>query len=387
MRGGTQRQAIELARELKRLGHQIKLYTFIYSPKDCFPELLARLDVISLDYYPRHSNYLINYFAENRAALKLARKIDPDTEILNPHDQVSYRVAAYFKAKIKNIPSVWMSNDLPTKMFSFWKQSRLDLSFSAPLFKKILWRIIDWYEIRKFIRPQDKLTVLDNCNKDYARRFLGKDAIVVRSGLDLGGFNFVKRMPLQSKSAKILATGIFFPHRRFEDAIRAVKILQNNGYKVELNIVGDYSSDKSYHQKLVALVRVDALDKSVNFLGKISDEELQKQYVSNDIFVFPNHMQTWGLVVMEAMASGLPVVVSKTTGAAEVLTDGEDALMVNPKSPEEIAESIERLIDNPDLYLKLSQNGRKFVEENISWQKYAQGMLKVFESAQAKQYN
>ena len=378
MRGGTQRQALELARELKKFGHLVKLYTFLYSPEDCFPELLNGLDVVSLDYYPRYSNYLVNYFFENRAALKLAQRIDIDTEILNPHDQVSYRVAAYFKAKIKNIPSVWMSNDLPTKMFSFWKEIQINPDYAAPFYKKILWRIVDRYEINKFIKPQDAITVLDEMNQGYMRKFIGRDAIVVRSGIDLGEFNFVKRAPPQKKSAKILLAGIFFPHRRFEDAIESVKILRNGGYKVELNIVGDYSSDKPYYQKLVGLVRGDALGKNVNFLGKISDEELQKQYASNDIFVFPNHMQTWGLVVFEAMASGLPVIVSNTTGAAEVLTDDKNALVRESKSPERIAAGIKRLIDDEMLYQRLSENGREFVRENISWGKYASSMLEVF---------
>ncbi|MDZ4260263.1 MAG: hypothetical protein U1A25_01235, partial [Candidatus Sungbacteria bacterium] len=64
-------------------------------------------------------------------------------------------------------------------------------------------------------------------------------------------------------------------------------------------------------------------------------------------------------------ASGCPVIVSKTAGASEVLTDGENALLVPPK--------------NPDLYEQLSRKGRLFVEQNISWRKYTEYMLKVFE--------
>lgn len=384
VRGGTQRQALELARELRQLGHQIKLYTFLFSVSDCFPKLLAGLDVVSLDYYPRYSNYFLNYFFENRGCRQLAALIDKDTEILNPHDQIAYRVSAFFKKDVKNIPSVWMSNDLPTKMFSFWKQNQIDPNFSASIVKKLLWRLIDWYEIKKFIAPQNAITVLDNMNREYMRRFIGKETVVVRSGLDLKEFNFIQRTTLQNKSVKILATGIFFPHRRFEDAILAIGLLRDKGYAIELYIVGDYLNDKKYYKKLASLVHEKKLDRSIGFLGKVSDEELHNQYRSNDIFIFSNHMQTWGLVVMEAMATGLPIVVSKTTGASEVLNNGENAILVNPKSPEEIAAAIKSLIDDRDLYLKLSHNGRKFVEENISWGRYAEAMLRVFESAWAR---
>lgn len=149
-----------------------------------------------------------------------------------------------------------------------------------------------------------------------------------------------------------------------------------------MNIVGDYQSDKSYYQKLAKFVKDCSLGDAVNFLGKVSDGELRHQYETNDIFVFPNHMQTWGLVVFEAMASGLPVIVSKTTGAAEVLENGETAILVNAKSPDEIADAIRQLVDDANFYSKFSQNGRKFVEENISWSKYTQGMLAAFEAAQ-----
>jgi len=103
------------------------------------------------------------------------------------------------------------------------------------------------------------------------------------------------------------------------------------------------------------------------------------------VFVFPNHLQSWGLAVFEAMASGLPVVVSKSAGASEVLTDGENALLVNPKNPGEIAKAIQSLIDNPDLYRTLSKNGRDFVEQNISWVKYTDQMEDVFKRVMSKE--
>ena len=52
---------------------------------------------------------------------------------------------------------------------------------------------------------------------------------------------------------------------------------------------------------------------------------------------------------------------------------------MNPKAPEEIAAAVERLINNPELYLKLSRNGRSFVEKNITWERYAKEMLEIFE--------
>ncbi len=79
------------------------------------------------------------------------------------------------------------------------------------------------------------------------------------------------------------------------------------------------------------------------------------------------------------MACGMPVIVSRTAGASEILTDGENALLVNPKKPQEIADAIERLVENPELYMRLSVKGRKFVEERMSWERSAHNLLALFE--------
>jgi glycosyltransferase involved in cell wall biosynthesis len=79
------------------------------------------------------------------------------------------------------------------------------------------------------------------------------------------------------------------------------------------------------------------------------------------------------------MASGLPVVVSKCAGAAELIEDGNGGILLdNPKSPEEIAEKVNMLIKNKRLRSKISKQARKVVEE-YAWDKVAEKWLEVFE--------
>jgi glycosyltransferase involved in cell wall biosynthesis len=111
----------------------------------------------------------------------------------------------------------------------------------------------------------------------------------------------------------------------------------------------------------------------------VSEEELRHAYQTHDIYVSPNHLQSWGLAVFEAMASGAPVIVSKTAGASEILTDGANALLVDGKAPEQIAQAIERLAGDPKLHAMLSMAGRKFVEENVTWKYSAKNAIKIFE--------
>jgi glycosyltransferase involved in cell wall biosynthesis len=136
-----------------------------------------------------------------------------------------------------------------------------------------------------------------------------------------------------------------------------------------------------YYNKIKELINKLGLSQEVELLGKVSDERILHEYKTNDIFVFASHMQSCGLSVFEAQASGLPVIVSKTSGSSELLTDHENCIIVEPKSPEAIAAAVKELIDQPELYERIANAGRRFVEENVSWSRYTDEMLDFFKSA------
>lgn len=356
MRGGAQRQALALAQELKKRGHDIFLYVAESGWEASYPELLRGLPI---------------------AVIMSTRDMAKDFDILNPHDRWAHTIACAYKKEIRAIPSVWTMNDLPTRWFSLFRESECrgeKLSF----FKEYGARIFDFFMFRSDIRCQDSIAVLDNRDVAWVKQFFGKQAVVVRSGVDISHIGFHARHAPIGKKFSILLAGILLPHRRFEDLIDAVVILQKDGYSIEVDIIGDESQNKEYATQLKERVHSLNLSNRIRFLGKVSESELLKHYGSHDIFIFSSHLQSWGLAVFEAMASGLPVIVSKTAGPSEVLTDGENTLLIEPKSPQSIAEAIRRLTGSPELFQKLSKNGRTFVEKNMSWEKYADAMLEIF---------
>ena len=216
--------------------------------------------------------------------------------------------------------------------------------------------------------------------KKWVKSFFKKEADIVRNGLELSEFPFTPRVALASSHVKLLSTGIFFVHRRYEDIIRAVKLLQEKGVNVVLSIVGNYSGEHHrYYEMLNSLVDELGLQGSIFFLGNISDSELRRQYKENDIYISANHLQSWGLAPFEAIASGMPAIISNSTGAAEVLKNREHALLISPKSPEKIMEAVIELVSHPDLYMRLSTEARRFVEENLTWKNTAQAFAKVFQ--------
>jgi glycosyltransferase involved in cell wall biosynthesis len=202
---------------------------------------------------------------------------------------------------------------------------------------------------------------------------------VVQSGLDHAEFPYRPRNGLDPRRPiRILAVGILFPHRRFEDLLIAVRLLKDRGANVSGTIAGDYNPGHPYAKKLQELAVSQGIRERISFAGRVSDAELLRLYQENDIFVFPSHLQSWGLAVFEAMSCGLPVVVSETAGASEVLEHKKTALIIAPKSPEAIAAAITALTEDPRLYRRLSENGRMFVESRLSWPRYADQMLNIF---------
>jgi|SRR3989344_4262046 len=384
VKGGVQRHALYEARELQKMGHSVTLYAFIFSREDCFAELLDGLKVVALkSKLPVYSNYFSWKAAESELSKQLALMIDPMTDILNPHDHGCYKVSYYFKKLVKNITSVWTMHDMPTRAFSAKMAEEAEPNFKTPLLKKIANYLLDKYEIGKYIKKQDIIAVLNERDKKLAKKCFGADAEIVRNGVDILSFPFSERA-FPKKQTVLFMNGIFFRHRRFEDGIKAAKLLLDSGRDIFLNIAGNYNSDKRYYEELTGLARELGLPGRVCFLGRVSEGRLRELYQTSDIFLFPNHMQSWGLAVFEAMASGMPVIVSKTAGASEVLTDGKNALIVSPHRPHEITDAVRRLLDNKELYFKISREGRLFVERNMSWRRLAISYLKLFEHARKK---
>ena len=389
VKGGTQRQALSLAVELRKKGHEVVLYTLHFSPENCYPHLLKNFKVRVLPKDETEPNKKAPYYPsfvktgipevknENNQAKKLAAMImDNDFDVLNPHDQVAYKVAYYYKKHKKNIPSVWNMNDLPLRQWGYDRARGCDDAFRQPLIKRIIYRVFDSYEKHAFLKHQDAIVVVDHLNKELVKKYLGLNAFTVRSGPDFEYFAYQKKIP-PGKKFKILTSGILMPHRRFEDTINALPLILEKGLDPHLSIIGDTDNDKKYFSRLRELVGQLKLENRVSFLGKVSEEKLIESYRTHDLYIFQHHLQSDGLSPFEAAASGCPLIVSKTAGCHEVLKDGKTALLIEPKNPTDIADKIYKLVTNHNLYTKLSENANAFVRANFSWEKYADGILGV----------
>jgi len=374
IKGGAQKQALELANFLRKFNHNVIFYTFDHDEEQCFEDL-KKFKVVSLRAAEKSRNP-IYFLRENNNSYNLSKKISSDTDILNPHGEGSYKVAYFYKKFVKNVRSVWMMNDMPTKIASYERMRLVSPNHKMSFIKRLLNTLQDYIDINKFIRAQDKIVVLDSRDRDWVERYFNMKAEVVRSGLNIVDYDFVSHQI--HSPIRLVTTGIFLRHRRFEDTIRAMSELKKRGVEVTLTIIGAISADPIYAREIKNLVGERMLTDRVYFKDAVTGDEMKKIYAESDIFVFACHMQSWGLAVFEAMAAGLPVIVSKSAGASEILEDKVTALLIQPLDPNDIAEKIEFLASDLKLYQDLRTNGRKFVEENVSWHRYGTTMLNYF---------
>jgi glycosyltransferase involved in cell wall biosynthesis len=108
------------------------------------------------------------------------------------------------------------------------------------------------------------------------------------------------------------------------------------------------------------------ISERVRFLGRLNRMAVKEKLAEWDIFMLCSNHEAFGIVVIEAMAMGLPVVVSNVGGLPEIVRDGIDGFLVNPKDVSGFAEKVDYLINNPDTAAEMGSNGRKRVVDVFS---------------------
>jgi glycosyltransferase involved in cell wall biosynthesis len=101
---------------------------------------------------------------------------------------------------------------------------------------------------------------------------------------------------------------------------------------------------------------------STHFVGYLGGEKLSAAYASADAFIFPSRTETLGLVLLEAMAAGCPVVAARSGGIPDIVTDGQNGYLFDPQNSEGSIDATQKLFADPDFYLQLRQNARTEAE-------------------------
>ena len=134
---------------------------------------------------------------------------------------------------------------------------------------------------------------------------------------------------------------------------------------IKLLVVGDGNLRRAYQEQATEL----ELAERIVFAGYVSDEELPAHYALCDLLVLPSTTmgEAFGVVLLEAMASGKPVTASNLPGVRSVVDDGGDGLLARPGDADDLAEKIQMLMDDPRRRSEMGTRGRTKVEEKYAW--------------------
>jgi glycosyltransferase involved in cell wall biosynthesis len=170
---------------------------------------------------------------------------------------------------------------------------------------------------------------------------------------------------IENGMVSLIFVGSLLERKGVGDLLHALVILKKKGYPLRLNLVG--GSDPSYLALLHEIVARESLEDSVNFSGYVSDTvTLIGHYRDADIFVLPTHSEGFPRAIYEAMSQWVPVVASNIDSISAMLRDGEQALLMPAGSPEQLAEGIERVINDGDLRRRLIKNGYQFAQSILT---------------------
>jgi len=152
-------------------------------------------------------------------------------------------------------------------------------------------------------------------------------------------------------------------YKGIDDVIQAVHLLTQDGVPLEYHVVGD-GDDRD---RLTAMAQELTPPGVVIFHGRVGDEELKALYSSTDLFVLPSGGEGFGIVFLEAMAYGKPVIGAGAAAPPYVVRPGESGYLVPFNNPVELAKCIRTCIDDPQAATAVGRQGRVFLDRNFSF--------------------
>jgi glycosyltransferase involved in cell wall biosynthesis len=184
---------------------------------------------------------------------------------------------------------------------------------------------------------------------------------------------------LQSGTLEILFLGLLNGTKGEGYLVEAISILNLKGLRVHVRIAGTFESQE-YRTLFFNKVNDLGISNQVSYLGVVTGQAKLNAFAASDLLCFPSFFESesFGVVLLEAMQAGIPIVASRWRGIQSAIEDGENGYLVNPKDAEDLAEKIERFFSNPKLIYELGLNGRKLYENKYRLEHHIKALNNAF---------
>ena len=221
---------------------------------------------------------------------------------------------------------------------------------------------------------------------DYIREFVleagwPEDRVEVdRLGIDLEMFPY--RAPRETSDGPVLlSVSNYQPKKGLLYLVRAFAQIAGNHEGARLRLLGSGAQE--------ALVRAE-VDRLVEFLPPVAYRDLPAVYADADLFCLPSVMSTdfdldeISMVIVQAMATGLPVATTHHAGIAEIVRDGHNGALAEERSTDSLADALDRLLSSPADWPRLAEAARRTVEESFDVRQHGAALEQRFDAARAR---
>lgn len=226
-------------------------------------------------------------------------------------------------------------------------------------------------------------TTEDEAEKCHSFLGLKNQAIIIPNGIVLSEFNdlppkesLTNRYPILKDKKVILFLGRINWKKGLDILVKAYAELAKKGNDIHLLIVGN--DEEGYGEKVKKWIKDYELWDRVTFTGMLTGKDKLQALVGSDVFVLPSYSENFGMAVVEAMASGLPVAISNKVGIYKEVGKNKAGIVVEC-NVESLYRGIKSVLDNENLAEELSINGKKLVENYYDIDKVADRMIEVYE--------
>jgi glycosyltransferase involved in cell wall biosynthesis len=383
--GGAERVVFELARGLTELGQEVTVLT--HRAKGGARE--ERLEGFRVLRYPAVLTGSVAFYGSVYRGVRKALKDLLDEEgfdILHTH-QVLSAFATFFPKSLFKGPTL---HSFYAPYHQEYETQHLNGRPAAESKTRLspLPALVSWLlkkGDRYVLNRAQGIIVLSRFNLDQAESLIGRKKgkiHIIPAGVDLGRFKpsenraaLKQSLGFPPKIPLLLSVRRLVDRMGLEDLIDAAGILAQRGINFTLAIGGD----GPLREQLIARAASSSAAERIRFLGSIPEEELPSWYAGSDLFVLPTRsLEGFGMVTLEAMASGVPVAGTRVGATSEILKALDEGLLFDEAGAEAMALLLERLLKDPAGLEEWGKKARVLAERHYGWRKIVLATQKVY---------
>ncbi|MET0626295.1 MAG: glycosyltransferase family 4 protein [Pyrinomonadaceae bacterium] len=296
-------------------------------------------------------------------------------DVVNVHEPSSAVVAAFKKGA--GDPAVVVTSHGVERRGWRLALEELRLGRRGPSLKtRVVYPLTGLSQADAGLRRADHVFCLNYEDRDYLVGELGRAPERVTRIYPAAGeaFSSASRARSYARCRRVLFAATWRKNKGVEDLVPAYAELAARDARLELAVLGAGVPDAEVRAAFPAEVRA-----RVRCVRAETEAETAAAFADADLFVLPSLFEGTPLTLVEAMASGLPVVTTATCGMRDVVRDGENGLLVPTRSPSAIASAVERLVGDESLRARLGSHARAEAAERYRWNLVAAPVLEVYE--------